>query len=76
LSDNYSFFKERFEMEGKFRDITDTLRLNTDFCNSKQKVVISWSGGKDSALTLYSLQQDENYEVAGLLTTILENEKK
>jgi uncharacterized protein (TIGR00290 family) len=36
-----------------------------------KRVVISWSGGKDSAWTLYILrQQPEEYIVSGLLTTI------
>ena len=36
----------------------------------KVKVILAWSGGKDSALALYELQKTENYEVAALLTTI------
>ena len=35
-------------------------------------VVICWSCGKDSATALYRLQQDPDYEVAGLLTTLTE----
>ena len=36
-----------------------------------KKVIVSWSGGKDSAWTLHTLrQQPEVYSVAGLLTTI------
>ncbi|MCP4440035.1 MAG: diphthine--ammonia ligase [Aureispira sp.] len=31
---------------------------------------MNWSGGKDSALSLYQLQQNRDYEVAALLTTI------
>ena len=31
---------------------------------------MSWSGGKDSALALYALQKNKDYEVSGLLTTI------
>ncbi len=34
------------------------------------RVVLSWSSGKDSAWTLYELQQSENIEIVGLLTTI------
>jgi uncharacterized protein (TIGR00290 family) len=34
------------------------------------RVVLSWSSGKDSAWTLYQLQQSEDIEVVGLLTTI------
>ncbi len=36
----------------------------------KEKVVFNWSGGKDSALCLHEILQDQNYEVASLLTTI------
>src|SRR5690242_9423813 len=35
-----------------------------------QKVLLSWSSGKDSAWTLHVLRQDLNVEVVGLLTTI------
>jgi uncharacterized protein (TIGR00290 family) len=36
---------------------------------SKEKIILSWSGGKDSAFALYQLQQSEQYEVAYLLST-------
>jgi uncharacterized protein (TIGR00290 family) len=36
----------------------------------KEKVMLAWSGGKDSALALYEILQNENYEVAALLTTV------
>ena len=35
-----------------------------------QEVVMSWSGGKDSALALHQLRNDPRYEVVGLLTTV------
>ena len=35
-----------------------------------QKLILSWSGGKDCALALYKLQRQPEYKVAGLLTTI------
>jgi len=38
-----------------------------------EKVLFSWSGGKDSALALYETLHSENYEVASLLTTITED---
>jgi uncharacterized protein (TIGR00290 family) len=34
------------------------------------RVVLSWSSGKDSAWTLYQLQQSSEMELVGLLTTI------
>jgi uncharacterized protein (TIGR00290 family) len=36
----------------------------------KEKVIFNWSGGKDSALCLYKLQQAAQYNIAGLLTTV------
>ncbi|MGH8371335.1 MAG: ATP-binding protein, partial [Gammaproteobacteria bacterium] len=33
-------------------------------------IILSWSGGKDSALALYELRQQRDYEVCGLLTSI------
>lgn len=36
----------------------------------KEKVLLSWSGGKDSALALYELKKKDNYKIAALLTTI------
>lgn len=37
------------------------------------KVVLCWSGGKDSARALYEIQRSKEYEVAALLTTITED---
>ncbi len=36
----------------------------------REKVILAWSGGKDSALALYEILQNENYAVAALLTTV------
>lgn len=36
------------------------------------KSMLSWSSGKDSAWTLYNMQQDPDVEVVGLFTTINE----
>lgn len=36
----------------------------------RTKVLISWSGGKDSALALYEIQASQQYEVVALLTTV------
>ncbi|MED1864664.1 diphthine--ammonia ligase [Fictibacillus nanhaiensis] len=38
----------------------------------KKKIVVSFSGGKDSILALYRLQQSEEWEVDSLLTTLTE----
>ena len=37
-----------------------------------EKVIVSWSGGKDSALSLYEIQRNGNYQVVSLLTSINE----
>jgi uncharacterized protein (TIGR00290 family) len=37
-------------------------------------VIVSWSSGKDSTLTLIKLLNDPNYEVVGLYTTYLNDE--
>src|SRR5579859_5867226 len=39
----------------------------------KEKVVFCWSGGKDSALALHYLAQNDRYEVVSLLTTCNEH---
>jgi uncharacterized protein (TIGR00290 family) len=38
-----------------------------------EKVILSWGGGKDSALALYEIQKNDNYEVLGLLTILAED---
>jgi uncharacterized protein (TIGR00290 family) len=38
----------------------------------KEPIVVSWSGGKDSALALHEIRSSGAYEVAALLTTITE----
>jgi uncharacterized protein (TIGR00290 family) len=37
---------------------------------ARTPVVVSWSGGKDSALLFHRLRQDETYEIVGVLTTV------
>ena len=37
-----------------------------------EKVIVSWSGGKDSALSLYEIQRGGKYQVVSLLTSISE----
>lgn len=39
----------------------------------QDKVLFCWSGGKDSALALYRLMQDSQYDVVALLTTYNEH---
>ena len=37
------------------------------------KIILSWSGGKDSTMSLYQLRQESGYEIAALLTTITQD---
>jgi uncharacterized protein (TIGR00290 family) len=39
----------------------------------KELVVLSWSGGKDSAMVAYHLLASQKYEIAALLTTVTED---
>ena len=43
---------------------------------SKKRVLLSWSSGKDSAWTLYQLQQDDDIELIGLVTTVNETHQR
>ena len=43
---------------------------------NKEKVIFSWSGGKDSTLCLHSILNNSNYEVCYLLTSINGNLKR
>ena len=38
-----------------------------------EKVLFAWSGGKDSAISLYEIQKGKKYEIVALLTTITED---
>src|SRR6058998_1743909 len=38
--------------------------------SDREKVVLSWSGGKDSTMALYELRRSARYEVVALLTTV------
>jgi len=39
---------------------------------STERVILSWSGGKDSALALEELRRDQHYLIPALLTTVTE----
>lgn len=39
----------------------------------KEKAILAWSGGKDSALALYELTKTENYQIVALLTTVTQD---
>ena len=38
-----------------------------------EKILVSWSGGKDSCLTLYEIQKAQRYQIVALLTTVTES---
>ena len=38
----------------------------------KEKIILSWSGGKDCAMALYQLLRSEKYQVTSLLTVLTE----
>ncbi len=38
-----------------------------------EKVIVVWSGGKDSTLALHEIRKNDNYEIVGLLTTLTED---
>jgi uncharacterized protein (TIGR00290 family) len=38
-----------------------------------EKVLFTWSGGKDSAMALYEILQSPDYEISALLTTVTED---
>jgi diphthamide synthase (EF-2-diphthine--ammonia ligase) len=38
----------------------------------KEKIVLAWSGGKDSTLALYELLQKGEYDIVALLSTVTE----
>ena len=40
---------------------------------TKEKIIFCWSGGKDSALAMNRLRQDDRYEIVSLLTTCNEH---
>jgi uncharacterized protein (TIGR00290 family) len=42
----------------------------------KEKILVSWSGGKDCALALYELLRAGDFEIVALLTTITEDYDK
>ncbi|MBU7018342.1 MAG: diphthine--ammonia ligase [Theionarchaea archaeon] len=53
--------------------MTPQCRVNTSNVHEPEKVLLSWSGGKDSALSLYELQKTDLYDVRALLTTVTED---
>ncbi len=48
-------------------------RKNPSGVINGEKVLLTWSGGKDSALALYELQRRNDHEIVSLLTTLTED---
>ena len=42
----------------------------------KTRMIMSWSGGKDSAVALYELIRSNDFEIVALLTTVSEEYKR
>ena len=38
-----------------------------------ENVLVSWSGGKDSAIALYEILKTQNYQISALLTSVTED---
>ncbi len=57
-----------FRAEGAARAGDDMPRI----IPTKEPVVLSWSGGKDSAMAAYQLLASQKYEITALLTTVTE----
>ena len=43
---------------------------------TQEKIVFSWSGGKDSALALHEVLRSKKYDVVALLTTVTTQHQK
>jgi uncharacterized protein (TIGR00290 family) len=56
---------QRFHLAGETAGLPRTRAI-------KEPVVLSWSGGKDSAMAAYHLLASQKYEIAALLTTVTE----
>lgn len=46
------------------------MRMGTGDTGNRERIYLSWSGGKDCALALYHLRRDGQYDVVGLQTTV------
>lgn len=42
----------------------------------REKILLSWSGGKDSAMALYEIRKARVYEVVGLVTAVCEKDSR
>lgn len=44
--------------------------MESELCGIRERVLVSWSGGKDSSMALEELLKEGRYQVAALLTTL------
>src|ERR1700752_786236 len=42
----------------------------------REKIILSWSGGKDSALALWDMRKSGHYDVVGLVTIVTDPEDR
>ena len=42
----------------------------------REKVVLSWSGGKDSAVALHEIRKSRKYEIVSLLTSVADEYRR
>lgn len=50
--------------------------LSNGELNNNPPILFSWSGGKDSALALYKIQQEDKYSIQSLFTTLSEEYRR
>jgi len=55
---------------------TSVAPLARAYNDRMNRILLSWSGGKDAAWTLHALRQRDDVEVVGLLTTITEGHER
>src|ERR1700740_215612 len=51
---------------------TALLRPSKTFMTNSELILFCWSGGKDSAMALHALLQQQQFRVTALLTTVTE----
>jgi uncharacterized protein (TIGR00290 family) len=72
--------RKEVRMSTLSRDVASTQSDTTDVAGtrptrqkpSKEQVLLSWSGGKDSSMAAYQLLASQKYEIAALVTTVTE----
>jgi uncharacterized protein (TIGR00290 family) len=57
-------------------DVSSAEKKGVELQTAPKRILLSWSGGKDSAWALHLLRQQPEYEVVALLTTINERYRR